>query len=450
MTERHSTRARGIPFTVKGLQKFARDYSKLTTAKRIQEGGDTKGFGVQLTPAGKMTLALQYRKDGKRRFEKLSRAINPIKASDKELGQWLRNARKRGEEARVLIDEGVDPKIEAKRMKAEKLRQRELGTARQLFRVYFAKRDRESSDTHKDRQSYDNDIKPLIENTLARDIGPEVVVESISRPMGRNKGHPTRDGRGAAGTLWMLWRAAFSYGLTFDNDPEARAYHPKLRFELENNVVSRVKSPATQRSRERYLDVNEIPVVWKAWSEDKDIVAATCAKLLLMTGARMSEISHLSWKEVGQTEILIPGERTKTSKPLALPLTTPMKNLLDTCDWDPDWVFPSKSYHARKNQGLTSCRMYQLSLRVAEKLEEHCTTHDLRRTFKSHMARLRVPMEIAHRLQNHVFPGVGDAVYNRHGYFEEKLDALNRWHRELDGLTSDSKRNVVPLREATA
>ena len=94
--------------------------------------------------------------------------------------------------------------------------------------------------------------------------------------------------------------------------------------------------------------------------------------------------------------------------------------------------------------------MYQLSKRVDKVLSEPATTHDLRRTVKSHLARLRVPLHIAHKLQGHAAQGVGDAVYDRHSYFEEKLDALNCWHTELDRLTGDSVNNVIPMREDVA
>ena len=51
--------------------------------------------------------------------------------------------------------------------------------------------------------------------------------------------------------------------------------------------------------------------------------------------------------------------------------------------------------------------------------------HDLRRTARSLMARARVPDNIAERVLGHAIKGV-EGTYNRHDYFDQKGDALNR------------------------
>ena len=51
------------------------------------------------------------------------------------------------------------------------------------------------------------------------------------------------------------------------------------------------------------------------------------------------------------------------------------------------------------------------------------TLHDLRRTCRSNMSRLRVPSEVAEAVLAHVFPGVV-GTYDRHSYLDEKREAL--------------------------
>ena len=62
---------------------------------------------------------------------------------------------------------------------------------------------------------------------------------------------------------------------------------------------------------------------------------------------------------------------------------------------------------------------------------------DLRRTFRSMLARLKVPREIAEIALNHV-TGAGrndlDEIYNRYEYLEEKRDALARLEGHLTML----------------
>ncbi len=53
------------------------------------------------------------------------------------------------------------------------------------------------------------------------------------------------------------------------------------------------------------------------------------------------------------------------------------------------------------------------------------------------MAALRIPREISARVLNHVDEyqrGVHDESYNRHEYFDEKLEALVKWEAELANL----------------
>lgn len=59
----------------------------------------------------------------------------------------------------------------------------------------------------------------------------------------------------------------------------------------------------------------------------------------------------------------------------------------------------------------------------------HWTIHDLRRTAKTLMRRAGVDSEISERVLGHVIAGV-EGVYDRHGYRQEKADALLR----LEGL----------------
>ena len=61
---------------------------------------------------------------------------------------------------------------------------------------------------------------------------------------------------------------------------------------------------------------------------------------------------------------------------------------------------------------------------------EHFTVHDLRRTCRSILASLGVQVHIAERCLNHKLQGV-EGVYDRHDYFDERKQALNRLANHL-------------------
>ena len=71
--------------------------------------------------------------------------------------------------------------------------------------------------------------------------------------------------------------------------------------------------------------------------------------------------------------------------------------------------------------------------------------HDLRRTVRTHMSRLKVGSGIAERVLNHTPQGV-EAIYDRHEYHDEKRKALETWSSSLALMLSDQpKDNVVEL-----
>ncbi len=74
--------------------------------------------------------------------------------------------------------------------------------------------------------------------------------------------------------------------------------------------------------------------------------------------------------------------------------------------------------------------------------------HDVRRTVRSQLFRLRVAEEVAEAVLAHARPGI-KKVYDQHDYIDEKRDALERWAARLKHIVNPEPSNVVQLR-ATA
>ena len=72
------------------------------------------------------------------------------------------------------------------------------------------------------------------------------------------------------------------------------------------------------------------------------------------------------------------------------------------------------------------------------------TLHDLRRTFATKLAGLKVPPHIVERLLNHKFGSIQNQtegmvsavaeIYNRHLYVDEMREAINVWEEHLNKL----------------
>jgi integrase len=99
------------------------------------------------------------------------------------------------------------------------------------------------------------------------------------------------------------------------------------------------------------------------------------------------------------------------------------------------WVLPANSSDRpidpkQLTRGLAKCRQRFRKCGIKE-----FTLHDLRRTCRTGLSRLKIEPHIAERVLNHVQPGIA-GVYDRFAYLDEKRAALVKWAEHLQALTS--------------
>jgi len=160
--------------------------------------------------------------------------------------------------------------------------------------------------------------------------------------------------------------------------------------------------------------------------------------LLLATAQRRGELAEMRWSEIDAVAKtwVIPSERSKNGKAHVVPLSAFALEMLAEVPrfLDCDYVF-------------TTTRKSPVSgfSKALRRLSEGSQTadwrwHDLRRTAASGMARLSVAPHVVEKVLNHVsgiISGVA-AVYNRHGYDNEKRDALEQWGTTLANLAAQN------------
>jgi integrase len=74
----------------------------------------------------------------------------------------------------------------------------------------------------------------------------------------------------------------------------------------------------------------------------------------------------------------------------------------------------------------------------------HFTPHDLRRTAASMMTSIGVLRLHVEKVLNHTLSDIAE-VYDRHDYFGEKKNTLNRWADHLKTVIANKMPKVVPL-----
>lgn len=207
--------------------------------------------------------------------------------------------------------------------------------------------------------------------------------------------------------------------------------HALERGLLQANPCSEIKPPATAKARQRILDDTEILKFWTGvnalqTSQDiKDIL-----HLCLVTGQRSGEIRQMKWEDLNGSWWTIPEGVAKNKLAHRVPLTPLVQEILEAARSrreDSDFVFPGKN----SGQPLGRNSPDQALRRGSEDLQlDDFTVHDLRRTAASNMAGLGAPRLVVGMVLNHAERGV-TAVYDRHSYDAEKLDALTRWDFRL-------------------
>jgi integrase len=78
----------------------------------------------------------------------------------------------------------------------------------------------------------------------------------------------------------------------------------------------------------------------------------------------------------------------------------------------------------------------------------HFVNHDVRRTVRSQLSRLKVTEEAREAVLAHARLGI-KGTYDLHDYLDEKREALELWSARLRGIVTPKPDNVINLR-ATA
>jgi integrase len=74
--------------------------------------------------------------------------------------------------------------------------------------------------------------------------------------------------------------------------------------------------------------------------------------------------------------------------------------------------------------------------------------HDIRRSVRSQLSRLKVTEEAREAVLAHARPGI-KGTYDLYDYFDEKREALEAWATRLRQIISPAPDNVLPLRKSS-
>lgn len=285
------------------------------------------------------------------------------------------------------------------------------------------------------RRRIDKDIGPHLGKMRVEDVKPRHVDDMLQAIVKR--GAPT-----IANDVLRWTRRMFDYGIK----RHIIETNPASAFDLND-------AGGKEETRDRALSRDELAKLFAAmklargFSVENDLTI----RLLLLLCVRKMELCAARWEEFDLEDGTwhLPGERTKTGAPIDIPLpalAVEWLSELRRLSTNSSWVLP-----ARKMQHRMVPHIHEGTLGTAlGKVKPHMedvppfTVHDLRRTARTHLAELGIDPVVAERCLNHKIGGV-EGIYNRHDYFNERRDALNKWAALLDALDNGEAYNVTPI-----
>jgi integrase len=248
----------------------------------------------------------------------------------------------------------------------------------------------------------------------------------------------------------------------------AQLQHVLRWHSLRDDAFSPPTAPGLTRAtkgepRDRVLSDQEIVDVWHgldaiAGESPVFAVYARLVKALLLTARRRDELGGAHWREVIADTLVIPANRMKSKAAFAMPITAPVMELFgpppavaffgpagEGYIFSADGTRPFAGYSRPKaalNEAIAVLRQ-----RERRPPMEPWTHHDLRRTGRSLMSRLKIEADIAERVLDHAMGGIRK-VYDVHDYIDEKRDALTRLAALIGSIAYPPTGTVVPLRKA--
>jgi integrase len=373
------------------------------------------GLFLRVTKTGNKSWGLDFRINGKR--ERLMLGSYPVVGLD--------DARAASMDALRAVRDGRNPAAEKRAAKQSTLSPDTFrAVADQFVERYAKKNNRSWRETERIFNVY---VTPVWKDRPLADIRRPDLIHLLDRVEDKN-------GAVMADAVLAQVRKLFNWALD--------------RSIIETTPIARVqrRTKPKERARKRWLDKHEIKAVWSA-ADKAGYPFGPFVKLLLLTGQRRSEVANMRWDEITNGVWTIPSTKTKNKQEHEVPLPQMAIDLLNRIPNTGDYVFLSgRSKAGNPISGFSKAKI-TLDRHINDSGEslEPWGYHDLRRTVRTHMSRLNVTSGVAERVINHTPQGV-EAIYDRHGYLEEKRKALATWAASLALILNDKPNdNVVEL-----
>jgi len=325
---------------------------------------EVRGFGVRVTPTGKLTFIVQGRVEGTTapaaRITIGAYGVFTVDQARDEAREHLRAMRK-----------GIDPRAARKAEEVARV------TLQQVCDAYIARpgklkaSSREAIERHVRTTFEAWSTKPIA--SITEDMCKKRYREMLTKGLRGKKGAPGQANQAFAVLGALLGYAGRQYRRAdgspiCDRSPVDSLKDDRVRLKARTSRILDHKVGAV------WLALSQ----WRAGSYNRDTMSSIdLVRFLILTGLRMGEASSVRWDQVHLDDAYVHLPNPKNSNPVSMPLSTQAVELLKArpkVTGNP-YVFPSwgKAGHIVDSRDIMK--------KVSKVSGNHITPHDLRRTY---------------------------------------------------------------------
>jgi integrase len=354
----------------------------------------------------------------------------------------LEEARDEAREWKRLIKKGINPSTLKERERVEKEREQ-----KNTFRAVLAAYNKDKLEGLRRGHEVNRDLEKLADDTgwggrPITEITALEVRDVVKQYRDRGKIHHAHN---------LLGYIRRLYNWAIDQQVYAG---------LETSPCDRLKPKSIiggKKLRNRVLSDAELRAAWIA-AERMGYAYGPLFKLLMLTGARKSEVAEAHWSEfdLAKKTWTIPAGRMKANAAHIVPLSDAAVGVLKSLPrFDAgDYLFSVNS--GRGAVAAFSAAKDRFDGEIIKALRENDSKaklpdfviHDIRRTVRTGLSAIPNISDLVRELViGHTKPGL-HKVYDQYAYLEEKRFALDAWAARLCGIVNPKSDNVIELRAA--
>jgi integrase len=433
-------------------------------------------FGVRVGSTGRKSFILAVRFPGKApsRHALGKYPALTLEAAHAKARQWI-----------ALIEKEKDPHAEEDSLRAAEQRKRE-NTFETVAREFVADKlagERKGADIERE---INLDLMPVWRTKAITDITADDIIAVINRKKrkvrgkttGKKSHQRTLGGPTGARNLLSLIKRFFNWVV-------GRRVYGLTESPAENLTAKDLIGEDVNVSRDRTLTNDELVAFWRVTSDWP--IYGPAYRLLLLTALRLREAVDISkreldplvrqrldnsqtdWREIPEDRSIwtIPAKRMKgkdrgkkQARDHAVPMTDEIMSLLASLPkFKGPHLFSNTSGEkpisiGTKVKAELDRRMLVVLRDIAQERGQDpaevdlppFVNHDLRRTVRSHLSRLKVEEVAREAVLAHARPGI-KGTYDLHDYLDEKREALQLWAARLRTIVEPPPSNVIQIKE---